>query len=222
MKQPRRHLAVLAVAGWAIASLAPGLTAQTPPLTLAFEPQAATIAGATPGGDVVLWCVYRERLARVSTHVGKLGDRVSADAGGGARLDLGRDVPGLSVWAAVDLASGQVALASPGGFQWTEIDPKGRRIDKALGRLAVDRHELSVLLVRPGLAPDSSGSWQLDVFDGGALDEDGAYDGSLRASLAAFLPDRKAGHAPPRFEAGDVVVAVDPADLAAFSLTVGN
>jgi hypothetical protein len=220
----RRHVFLLALAlvWWSSSDIGSRAIAQTP-LSLAFEPQAATVAGATPGGDVVFWGVYRERLARVSTTVGKLGDRVMADASGAARLDLGRDVPGLSVWAAVDLASGQVALASPGGFQWTEIDPKGRRIDKALGRLAVDRHELSVLLVRPEAGNSgSSGSWQLDVFDGGALDEDGAYDGSLRASLAAFLPDRKAGHAPPRFEAGDVLVAVDPEDLAAFSVTVGN
>ncbi len=217
----RRHVVSLALVLIGSSLLAARAVAQTP-LTLRFEAQAATVAGATPGGDVVFWGVYRERLARVSTSVGKLGDRVSADAAGAARLDLGRDVPGLSVWAAVDLASGQVALASPAGFQWAEIDPQGRRIDKALGRLAVDRHELSILLVRPGLTAGSSGSWQLDVFDGGALDEDGAYDGSLRAALAAFLPDRKAGHAPPRFEAGDVLVAVDPADLAAFSVTVGN
>jgi hypothetical protein len=190
--------------------------AQTP-LSLVFEPQAATVAGATPGGDVIFWSVYRERLARISTRVGQLGDRVTADASGAARLDLGRDVPGLSVWAAVDLASGRTALGSPGGFQWAEIDPNGRRIDKALGRLAVDRHSLSVLIVRPGV-----GSWQLNVFDGGALDEDGAYDGSLRASLSAFLPDRKSGHAPPQFQTGDVVVAVDPDDLAAFAVTVGN
>ena len=214
----RRHVSplVLALVWWSSSLSGSRLIAQTP-LSLAFEPQAATVAGATPGGDVVVWAVYRERLARVSTSVGKLGDRVTADASGAARLDLGRDVPGLSVWAAVDLASGRLALASPSGFQWAEIDPKGRRIDKALGRLAVDRHQLSILLVRP-----AAGSWQLDVFDGGALDEDGAYDGSLRASLAAFLPDRKSGHAPPRFEAGDVLVAVDPEDLAAFSMTVGN
>jgi hypothetical protein len=187
------------------------------PFALGFEPRAATVSGATPGGEVVFWSVYRERLARVSTRVGRLGDRVTADASGAARVELGRDVPGLSVWAAVDLASGRTALASPGGFQWAEIDPKGRRIDKALERLAVDRHSLSVLVVRPG-----TGSWQLNVFDGGVLDEDGAYDGSLRASLSAFLPDRKSGHAPPQFQGGDVIVAVDPDDLAAFAVTVGN
>jgi hypothetical protein len=213
----RNALLALAAAGWGLSLFfAPSATAQTP-FALGFEGQAVTAAGATPGGEVVFWSVYRARLARVSTRVGQLGDRATADSGGAARLDLGREVPGLSVWAAVDLASGRTALGSPGGFRWTEIDPKGRRIDKALGRLAVDRHALSVLAVRPG-----AGSWQANVFDGGALDEDGAYDGSLRASLAAFLPDRKSGHAPPQFQTGDVVVAVDPDDLAAFAVTVGN
>jgi hypothetical protein len=40
--------------------------------------------------------------------------------------------------------------------------------------------------------------------------------------VAAFLPDARSGHAPPRFEKGDVVVAVDPDDLAAFAVTVGD
>ncbi len=199
-------------AAWSLLALR--AVAETP-FGLGFEAQGVTISGATPGGDVVLWSVYRERLARISTRVGKLGDRVTADASGAARLDLGRDVPGLSVWAAVDLASGRTVLASPGAFQWAEIDAKAHRIDKALGRLAVDRHALAVLVVRPG-----AGSWQGNVFDGGVLDEDGAYDGSLRASLSAFLPDRKSGHAPPQFQAGDVVVAVDPDDLSAFALAV--
>ncbi len=214
----RRRLSplALALALWTSSVIGSRVIAQTP-LSLGFEAQAATVSGATPGGEVVVWGIYRERLARISTRVGQLGERVAADASGAARLDLGRGVPGLSVWAAVDLASGRTALGSPGGFRWTEIDPKGRRIDKALGRLAVDRHSLSVLVVRPG-----AGSWQLNVFDGGALDEDGTYDGSLRASLSAFLPDRKSGDAPPRFQTGDVVVAVDPDDLAAFAVTVGN
>jgi hypothetical protein len=214
----RRHVSLLALAlAWWSSSLLGSKVIAQPLLSLGFEAQAATVAGATPGGEVVVWGVYRERLARISTRVGQLGDRTMADPGGAAQLDLGRDVPGLSVWAAVDLATGRTALGSPGGFQWAEIDPKGRRIDKALGRLAVDRHSLSVLVVRPG-----AGSWQLNVFDGGALDEDGAYDGSLRASLSAFLPDRKSGHAPPQFQTGDVVVAVDPDDLAAFAVTIGN
>lgn len=212
----RKHsLVALVVACWGY-NLVAAIAAQ-PQLSLVFEPQAVTVAGATPGGEVVFWAVFRERLARISTRVGQFGDRTTADASGAARLDLVRDVPGLSVWAAVDLASGRTTLTSPGGFQWTEIDPKGRRIDKALGRLAVDRHALSVLVVRP-----AAGSWQGNVFDGGVLDEDGAYDGSLRASLSDFLPDRRSGHAPPQFQTGDVVVAVDPDDLSAFALTVGD
>ncbi len=210
---------LLLAAGIGSALLASAASAQTAPapLSLGFEGQAATVSGATPGGEVIFWSVFRERLARVSSRVGKLADRTAADAAGAARFDLGRDVPALSVWAAVDLASGRLALASPSGFQWTPIDATRRRIDMVLGRLAVDRHALAILIVRPG-----SGSWQLDVFDGGPLDEDGAYDGSLRASLAAFLPDAKSGSAPPRFAKGDVIVAVDPDDLAAFAATVGD
>jgi len=178
---------------------------------MSFEDQAVVISGATPGGDVVLWSVYRERIAGVSTRLGRIDERVTADGTGAARLDLGRSVPELSVWAAVDLTTGQAAVGTPGSFALTEIDAKGRRIDKALGRLEVDRHGLEVLFVRPGV-----GSWRLGVYDGGPEDEDGAYDGTLRASLAALLPDSKSGNAPPKFQQGDVLVAVDPTDLNLF------
>jgi hypothetical protein len=179
--------------------------------TMSFEDQAVVVAGATPGGDVVLWTVYRERIAGVSTRLGRAHERVTADGTGAARLDLGRSVPELSVWAAVDLTTGQATVGTPGSFALTEIDAKGRRIDRALGRLEVDRHGLEILFVRPGV-----GSWRLGVYDGGPGDEDGAYDGTLRASLAALLPDAKSGNAPPKFQKGDVLVAVDPTDLNLF------
>jgi len=184
---------------------------------LSFEDQAVVVAGATPGGDVVLWTVYRERIAGVSTRLGRIDERVTADGAGAARLDLGRAVPELSVWAAVDLTTGRAVVATPGSFALTEIDPAGRRIDKALGRLEVDRHGLEVLFVRPGV-----GSWRLGVYDGGPQDEDGAYDGTLRASLAALLPDSKSGNAPPKFQQGDVLVAVDPTDLHLFLVQISD
>ncbi len=182
---------------------------------ISFEDQAVVVSGGTPGGEVIVWSVYRERVAGISTRVGRFHQRVAADAGGSARLDLGVGVPELSVWAAVDLATGQSAIGTPGSFALTTIDPSARRIDRALGRLAVDRHSLELLLVRPGV-----GSWRLAIHDGGPDDEDGAYDGSLRASLAALLPDAKSGEAPRQFLKGDLVVAVDPTDLQLFTLQI--
>jgi hypothetical protein len=184
---------------------------------LSFEEQAVAVRGATPGGEVVVWSVFRERLACVSTRVGRVYERLTADGAGAARLDLGRAVPELAVWAAVDVASGQLALGTPGDLALSEIEPQGRRIDRALGRLEVDRHGLEILFVRPG-----AGSWRLAVHDGGRDDEDGAYDGSLRASLRNLLPDAKHGNAPPKFERGDLLVAVDPTDLHLFTLQVGD
>jgi hypothetical protein len=182
---------------------------------ISFEDQAVVVAGGTPGGEVIVWSVYRERVAGISTRVGRVHRRVAADANGSARLDLGVGVPELSVWAAVDLTTGQSAIGTPGSFALTAIDPAARRIDRALGRLSVDRHSLELLLVRPGV-----GSWRLAIHDGGPDDEDGVYDGSLRASLAAMLPDGKTGNAPLQFLKGDLVVAVDPTDLRLFTLQI--
>ena len=193
--------------------LLPAVAMAQPALT--FEDQAVVVSGGTPGGDVVLWSVYRERPGGVSTRIGRAYERVTADASGAVRLDLGRGVPVLSVWAAVDLASGQAAVGTPGSFPLTQIDPSRRRIDRALDRMEVDVHGLEILFVRPGV-----GSWRLGIHDGGPQDEDGAYDGSLRASLASLLPDAKVGNAPARFQKGDVLVAVDPDDLHLFLLQI--
>lgn len=198
---------------FALALVPLGASAQ-PALT--FEDQAVAVRGATPAGEVVVWSVFRERVdGGVATRVGRVYERLTADASGAARLGLGRAVPTLAVWAAVDLATGRLAIGSPGDFALTEIEPQGRRIDRALGRLEVGRHGLEILFVRPG-----QGSWRLDVHDGGPQDEDGAYDGSLRASLAALLPDAQHGNAPPRFAKGDLLLAVDPTDLHLFTLQV--
>lgn len=197
---------------WLSLALAPAALAQ-PAIT--FEDQAVAVQGATPAGEVVVWSVYRERLDGVATRIGRVYERLTADASGAARLDLGRAVPELAVWVAVDVATGRFALGTPGGFSLTEIEPQGRRIDRALGRIAVDRPGLEILFVRPG-----AGSWRLDIHDGGPQDEDGAYDGSLRASLAALLPDAQHGNAPPMFHKGDLLVAVDPTDLHLFTLQI--
>jgi hypothetical protein len=197
-----------------ILSLALASTASAEPV-LSFEDQAVAVRGATPAGEVVVWSVFRERLAGVSTRIGRVYERLTADAAGAVRLDLGRPVPELAVWAAVDLSTGQLALGTPGGLTLTEIAPQGRRIERALGRLAADRPALEILFVRPG-----AGSWRLDVHDGGPQDEDGTFDGSLRVSVAALLPDAQHGNAPPRFQQGDLLVAVDPTDLHLFALQI--
>jgi hypothetical protein len=44
---------------------------------LSFEDQAVAVRGGTPGGEVVVWGVYRERFAEVSPPLGRVDERVT-------------------------------------------------------------------------------------------------------------------------------------------------
>ena len=73
------------------------------------------------------------------------------------------------------------------------------------------------LLVRPGV-----GAWQLRVGDGGASDEDGEPDGTLRAALSSLTPVKEGGPPPPeRFSPRDVLLVIDPERMESAAVRIG-
>jgi hypothetical protein len=70
---------------------------------------------------------------------------------------------------------------------------------------------LGALLLGPTLSAAAQGAWAATVGDGGESDDDGAYDGRLRASLAGMrgVGDKPA-EPPQRFNPRDLVVVIDP------------
>lgn len=197
--------------------LAAPLAAVNPP-EITFEPEAVVARGISPKGQVVWFGVARE-IARQSTTIVPLHEIGTDDDGDGAvRLELGREVPLRSIWFAVDLATGETALATPPGFPRLEADLPGEAIPAALNRLALQRRFAYLLLVRPG-----EGAWQLRVGDGGESDEDGEPDGTLRAALSSLTPVAEGGPPPPEhFSPQDVLLIIDPERMESSSVRIGG
>lgn len=179
--------------------------------------------GVSPGGEVAWLGVSREVDERFRTHV-TLVDRllVDEDHDGVVTLLLERSVPTLAVWAAVDVTTGLVAMASPGGSQvrWA---PEGTvRFRGQSGHVEVDLKYLQAILVRPGL-----GAFRSHLVDGGQFDAGPPSDGKVVLTPAAFRrqirrPETARG-APvpnpgpqtpgPAFAGADILVGIDSRTL---------
>jgi len=199
----------IAVAGLLTLALLPAaaLAAAAPVIT--FAPQAVVVSGVTPGGKVACFSVAREISERTATIVRRPRLAEDDDKDGSVRLELDRKVPFQSIWVAVDLTTGESAVAVPDGYPLHRVDLPGRNLGHGGGKpdwVEDDRGYVDVFIVRPG-----QGAWWGTVGDGGETDDDGAYNGRLIASLVRL---HGVGASPPgapqHFSPHDVVVVIDP------------
>lgn len=87
------------------------------PPAITFQPRSITVDGITAKGQVIGFSVAREVADDdVATVVRRTQVLTDDDGDGKVEWDLGRDVPLRSIWVAVDLATGQVAAATPDGY----------------------------------------------------------------------------------------------------------
>ena len=197
--------------------LGPSLAAAGPP-AISFEPAAAVVHGITPKGQAVWFSVAREISRRATTVVPRYRIEQDADGDGAVRFELEQEVPLRSIWFAVDLTTGETAVATPEGFPKLEKDLPGKAIPAALNRLDLERHFAYLLLVRPGV-----GAWTLRAGDGGESDEDREPDGTLRAALANLVPVAENGPPPPeRFSPKDVLLIIDPDRMEYSTVRIGS
>jgi hypothetical protein len=174
-------IASAALLGLALSPAASAASAAIEP-AITFEARAVVASGITPGGQVVWFSVARQIAERTATLVRREQIADADDKDGSVRLELGRPVPFQSIWVAVDLTTGAAAVAVPEGYPLRRVDLPGRNLHAGGGKpdwVEDDRGYVDLLLVRPG-----EGAWVATVGDGGAEDDDGAYDGRLVASLA--------------------------------------
>ncbi|HVG08768.1 MAG TPA: hypothetical protein VNM67_13760 [Thermoanaerobaculia bacterium] len=188
------------------------------PPEISFEPDAVVARGISPNGHAVWFSVARE-ISRQSTNiVPRHAIEADEDGDGAVRLELGQEVPLRSIWFVVDLATGETGVAVPDGFPLLEMDLPGGAIPAALNRLDLQRRFAYLVLVRPGV-----GAWQLRVGDGGASDEDGESDGTLRAALSSLTPVEEGGPpAPGRFSPRDVLLVIDPERMEFATVRIGD
>lgn len=213
------------VLGSLLCCLPTALAAATP--LLIFDGDVAVVEGVTPGGSVVLYGLTREWTG-AATRVREVFEQVVDDDGDGiASHTLDHPVPAVSLWTAVDLATGELEVAGPEGFASRELTfPPGaiqngpsRRLD----RLELTGRSQHIVLVRPGAA-EGAGAWLLRLGDGGDQDEDGANDGRMSFLLSQMTP-LAAGPAPPdELADGDVLAILDPEtlDFTVVTLTTGR
>ncbi|MEP7009931.1 MAG: hypothetical protein ABJC13_06385 [Acidobacteriota bacterium] len=183
-----------------------------PPLRLEIHGQSLVASRAQ--GKVVFFGVSRQIDPDEIVTRRRLAElRADEDGDGVVTLALDRPVAPVSVWAAVDLASGDVAVVSPTGSRTPRGGFRGRGLGhRETGRGTVHdlRFQSELLVVRPGVG---GGAWTLTAGDGNVGDEDGDANGELETALDRMTP-LDASPAPPEdFGPGDVVLLVDPRSL---------
>jgi hypothetical protein len=185
--------------------------------SVSFEHGAVVADGVTHQGRAVWFSIAREISRQATTIVPRIELQADADGDGKVRLELGQDVPLRSIWFAVDLETGEAGVAAPEGFPLLEAEMPGRAIPAALNRLDLERRFVYLVVVRPGV-----GAWMLRAGDGGASDEDGEPDGTLRAMLSALTSVGDGPSPPARFTPGDLLLVIDPNRMTFVRSRIGN
>ena len=175
---------------------------------IVFAETAVVASGLTPGQTVVWFGVEHAIDAEYSGEISQHYDTVKVAADGTARLDLQQAPAPRSFWVAVELDSGDFAVAAPGGYRIARARKPSRlglgdgpKADEILD----ERPFLMGLMVRPG-----EGAWAFTGGDGGPRDEDGRNDGHLRFALDKLDPLPGSPAAPAKLKGGDLWVIIDP------------
>jgi hypothetical protein len=191
-------------------TLTPIAATAAPPL-LTIGTDTVTVDGATPDGTVA-WLSVSRRPLGTHQRVEIRRELGQADTTGHAELELADPVTAKSLWAVVDLATGELALAAPPESLLAEraLLPEAFEQDAAgeAVRLHHDRRKVEALVVRPSAERPSA--WAGQVEDGGTLDEGVAYDGEITLSPATLPPLAEDQPPAEAFADGDVVVLIDP------------
>jgi len=211
------------VAAVAMPELSRPLWAQTVPggPTLVVSDQAVKATGMTPGGTVIWLGMARKVVEYEATFVRRRGS-IQADAQGQAQIPLTEAVPPQSIWAAIDLASGAYATASPAGFTplILALGPEAFEL-RGTGladRLADVADYAEVLLVRPG-----KGAWGKAIGHGGADDEGKPGDAAFRMAFDKLEPlPGTTAPAPAKLSLKDLIFVLHPQAMALAVVSFGG
>jgi len=175
---------------------------------LTFETQAVVATGLSPKEKVVWFGVEHRIDAGFSRELVRRFDVAEVGADGTARLVLKEPPAPRSFWVAVDLKSGEFALAAPEGYR-IRRPLKPSQLSAAAGSaadgIADDRLYLIGLVVRPG-----EGAWSFTGGDGGDKDADGHSDGRVRFALEGLTPLPGSPAPPSKVRGADLWFIVDP------------
>jgi hypothetical protein len=121
----------------------------------------------------------------------------------------------------VDLASGELALATPADYPLREmrLNPNAFRSGRAgkLDTFGEGREFLQLFVARRGV-----GAWVMTVFDGSPEDQDGPTTRSIEARLSDMEPVQEGPPPPDAFATGDVFVVIDPNQMEAAAVRLAG
>lgn len=188
------------------------------PLQLTINDGSIAVSNATPGGQVVLFAAGLDGSNGVLTQR-RLGHSVAADAIGSLAYKPKRAMPYRTIFAAVDVETGRLALASGTDYE-LQVRPfptenLKRESDGISGMAGTEIPRAELLVVRP-----KGGAWRLIASEGASGDDDKQHDGKLALdfSTATSLVGEVA--APARLKNKDVVVLIDSARLEVFTTEI--
>ncbi len=176
--------------------------------------------GITPGGRAIWWSVAHEHPDSFVTIVHRLEEQTDTDLDGMVVFEREEPIPEISLWIAVDVATGAYATYAPEDFGVTELDLPAEAVVEAGGRSPADefrevaRPLVEVLLVRPG-----TGAWIQRAGDGGDTDQD-EIEGEILFPIGGMTPAGTSPNAPSRYVAGDLLLSIDIDQLELSSLVV--
>lgn len=204
--------------GLAVAAVLAATPAAGAGPALAFDVDRVTATGVTPAGRAVVLSVSRQRGEWIGLTTPRVATVLDTDGDGAVDYLPGGDLADRSLWAVVDLESGEFVVGAPDGFTMveTEVDPPAMASQPGL--LTDPRCDLELLVVRPGV-----GAWHGRAGDGADGDDDGVENGAVALQLSALDPvwPVYGGVLLDRLRHGDVVIGIDPLRLTYYAFGVG-
>lgn len=188
-------------------------------LKISFEGTSARVSNLSPARPVVLFAVSREFRTGEVTVVPRARIQVS-DAKGEAVLDFGRAVSPFTIFAAIELDSGNFAVeeGSSGKSIVTDAVLLRRGKKDKFNELILGGSYLEVLVVRP-----LGGAWRGAFGDGAPGDKSPRQDGAIAFELETLQAVLVPGPPPPdELNATDVVIIVDPRSMRYIALKGAN
>lgn len=190
------------------------------PLQLTIDDGSIAVNNATPGGNVVLFAAGLDGSNGVLTQR-RLGHAIAADAIGSLAYKPARRMPYRTIFVAVDVETGRMALAGAADYE-IQVRPfptehLERESDGISGMAGAEIPRAELLVVRP-----KGGAWRLVASEGGSGDDDKQYDGRLGLDFSTAKSLIGEVAAPARLKSKDVVVLIDSARLEVFTTEVAQ
>lgn len=173
-------------------------------LGLHLDATGAVVTGATPGQAVVMYG-FAHQEENYSGTIIRYEEILTSDASGAVAWPIER-ISSRSLWFAVDVQTGQIAVTAPDGFPVRRLETPAELMsrEELAAMLELPFFYSEVLLVRPEL-----GAWTLSASRGGSQDLKKKRN-ALTVEPRFFRKLKGTEPGPPKIEKGDVIVIIDP------------